>query len=99
MNRFGDLRGFWLQSTLLLFIRTVFILAMPRILLLIFLGWLLYSVIKKVIKMSKQQQMQDNPNMHQLVICAKCGVHVPKNESQLVDNQIVCNKPNCNNSK
>jgi formylmethanofuran dehydrogenase subunit E len=71
---------------------------MPRILLLIVLGWLLFTVIKRVIKISKQQQTQDNATMHQLVICAKCGVHVPKNESKMVDNQIVCNKPNCNNA-
>jgi formylmethanofuran dehydrogenase subunit E len=73
-----------------------FIAAMPRILLLIILGWLLFIVVKKVLKIAKHQQTQENETMHQLVICAKCGVHIPKNESQVVDNQIICKKPNCN---
>jgi formylmethanofuran dehydrogenase subunit E len=68
---------------------------MPRLILLFILGWLLITVIKKVIRIAKQQQTQANNSMHQLVICAKCGVHIPKNESILENNQIVCNKPNC----
>jgi hypothetical protein len=29
------------------------------------------------------------------VQCARCGCHVPLSESQMLDNKIICNNPEC----
>jgi len=73
---------------------------MPRILLLIILIWVLYVVIKNFIGRSKPHQTPTS-NHHEaetIVACHFCGLHVPENESQLVDGLIVCNNPSCHQS-
>lgn len=69
---------------------------MPRILILIVLGWLIYLVIRRVTKQlnaktdSPVEKMADN-----MVQCTLCGVHIPEAESIQLDNKTVCKNQPC----
>ncbi len=70
---------------------------MPRILLLIILGWLLYVVSKRFIAKIKPNEptKTDDPEAEKVVACSQCGVHIPENESRLIGDVTVCNNPSC----
>ncbi len=74
---------------------------MVRILILIILAWVLYQVIKRMLasfnakKAAKPQQTPTQAPEQTIVQCAHCGCHVPMSESQIKDNKIICNNPEC----
>ena len=78
---------------------------MVRILILIILAWVLYQVIKRMLasfnakKAAKPQQtptqVPEQTPEQTIVQCAHCGCHVPMSESQIKDNKIICNNPEC----
>ena len=76
---------------------------MTRILILIVLIWILYQIIKRVIANAKaesaKQENGQNPAKNQdekMLQCAQCGCHVPESETKVVNQQIICNNPDCN---
>jgi hypothetical protein len=72
---------------------------MPRLLLYILLGWVLYHVIKRVIAITKPKpKNQPKLPVENFVKCAQCGLHVPESESLIKDNKIICNNPKCSAS-
>ena len=61
---------------------------MSRLIFIIIIVALVYWLIKSY---SKQAPKQDEPAKPQdMVSCAHCGVHLPKNESQFVDGKYYC---------
>ena len=64
---------------------------MVRILILIVLVWALYKIVKRIVASAKKAQ---KPEL-KIVRCAHCGCHVPESESQIQNNKIVCNNPEC----
>lgn len=70
---------------------------MPRILLLILLVWVLYLIVKRVISnLTINQSTQKKDKNEKMVLCSQCGCHIPLSESVIVDNQVICNNPDCN---
>ena len=70
---------------------------MIRILILIVLGWVLYKIIKRMLA-SVSSRNTDKPAQkpaQTIVQCAHCGCHVPISESQIKNNKIICNNPEC----
>jgi hypothetical protein len=67
---------------------------MARILILIFLVWLLYQIIKRVA--AKANSKPATKPEEKFVKCVICGCHVPELESQFINNKVVCNNPECN---
>lgn len=80
---------------------------MARILILIVLAWILYQIIKRVIANAKSQKPSeniDNENADKnadkkMLQCSQCGCHVPENDTKLVNEQIICNNPECSKVK
>ncbi|MFW5432475.1 MAG: PP0621 family protein [Methylophilaceae bacterium] len=70
---------------------------MPRILLLIILFWLFYIVVKRLINhsTSNDTSTKKTEGSENMVACSQCGLHIPENESLMIDNLIVCNNPKC----
>ncbi len=71
---------------------------MPRILLLIILLWILYIVFKRfvvVVKNHRTKTNQTSATPENIVACSQCGVHVPENEVQLINDTVYCNNPAC----
>ena len=70
---------------------------MVRILILIVLGWILYQIIKRMLasfNASATGKPEQTPEQ-QIVKCAHCGCHVPISESQIKNDQVICNNPEC----
>jgi hypothetical protein len=66
---------------------------MPRILLLIVLGCLLFKLIKRL----SANVNDNNPpkkTAENMLQCAKCGCHVPESECKQM-NPVICNNPEC----
>lgn len=74
---------------------------MSRILLLIILFWIVYIVAKRLMARIKSDtsQTKEAPSAENIVACHQCGLHVPENESQLIDSIIYCNNPECKPKK
>jgi formylmethanofuran dehydrogenase subunit E len=75
-----------------------FIITMPRILILIVLGWILYLIIKRILVKAKNanKNAQDAEKVDEKILqCTQCGCHVLESETKLVDEKIVCNNPEC----
>lgn len=70
---------------------------MPRILLLLVLGWILYRVIKHITQRFQSSDSSTKQASEKIVACSQCGLHVPESETSLVNNQVYCNNPKCNN--
>jgi formylmethanofuran dehydrogenase subunit E len=66
---------------------------MARILILIILIWILYQIVKRLIA-NNQPEATAKP-VESFVQCAQCGCHVPLSESQMINNKIICNNPEC----
>lgn len=62
---------------------------MAKILLLAIAIWLLYAVVKRYIT-SVDPQDQSPAKPEDMVQCAHCGVHLPKNDSLVVNDQHYC---------
>ena len=76
---------------------------MTRILILIVLIWILYQIIKRVIANAKAESAQQNNGQNpakkqdeKMLQCTQCGCHVPESETKVVNQQIICNNPDCN---
>lgn len=70
---------------------------MPRILLLIVLVWILYLIVKRVSANLRKTELTPKKDNHEkMVLCSKCGCHIPTSESVNVNNQVTCNNPDCN---
>ena len=74
---------------------------MVRILILIVLAWVLYQIIKRMIASinaraanKPEQTTEQNPEQT-IVQCAHCGCHVPTSESQIKNDKVICNNPEC----
>ncbi len=74
---------------------------MARIFLLIILGYLLYQVLKRMAASANskpnaksEENLEEKPE-ERIVQCANCGCHVPISESQIKNNKILCNNPEC----
>jgi hypothetical protein len=75
-----------------------FVITMPRILILIVLGWILYLIIKRVIANAKAQKPTEKPSEkveENILQCTQCGCHVPESDTKLVNEKIICNNPEC----
>jgi formylmethanofuran dehydrogenase subunit E len=66
---------------------------MARILLLIVLVWILFQIVKRMTA-NADSKPAAKPD-EKFVQCANCGCHVPESESQIKNNKIVCNNPEC----
>ena len=74
---------------------------MARILILIFLVWILYQIIKRVAAQvnAKANAKPSNKIEQNFVKCTYCGCHVPEAESQIINHNVVCNNPECSNQE
>jgi uncharacterized protein len=74
---------------------------MTRILLLVFIAFLVYLVIKGLLRSSSKKKppaepKADMPAGEDMVACARCGVNVPRSETRELDGGRVCaSNPNC----
>ena len=74
---------------------------MVRILILIVLAWVLYQIIKRLLaSINAKETARPEPAPEQtpeqtIVQCVHCGCHVPTSESQIKNNKIICNNPEC----
>lgn len=73
---------------------------MARILLLLFIGFLLYVLFRgffrKRVKDDEKPPAQALGEGEDMVQCVRCGVNLPRSESQLQEGRIVClNNPQC----
>lgn len=74
---------------------------MVRILILIVLAWVLYQIIKRMIASinaraaNKPEQTPEKTPEQTIVQCAHCGCHVPTSESQIKNDKVICNNPEC----
>ena len=76
---------------------------MARILILIVLAWILYQIIKRFIANAKVQDSEQTSQQpapesleQKIVECTQCGCHVPESDTKVVNEQIICNNPQCN---
>ncbi len=67
---------------------------MLRILLLIVLVWILYVVLKRFIAAVNNNKPQP-PSAEKIVACSHCGLHIPENETHMINNQVYCKNPDC----
>ena len=75
---------------------------MARILLLLFIAFLIYLVIKGLLRAGKKKEdagdkpTADTPAGEDMVACARCGVNVPRSETRELEGRRVCaSNPNC----
>ena len=74
---------------------------MARILLLLFIAFLIYLLIKGLLrKVAKKDDAPPRPRLARrrakMVACARCGVNVPRSETRELDGRPVCAaNPNC----
>ena len=70
---------------------------MARILILIVLAWVLYQIIKRLLaSINAKETARPQPAPEQTIVqCVHCGCHVPMSESQIKNNKIICNNPEC----
>ena len=71
---------------------------MARILILIVLAWILYQIIKRVIANAKAQhptQETAQKTDEKMLQCTQCGCHVPESDTKVINQQIICNNPEC----
>jgi threonine/homoserine/homoserine lactone efflux protein len=70
---------------------------MARILILIFLVWLLYQIIKRVAANAntKSSAKASAKQEQSFIKCVQCGCHVPEAESQIINNKVTCNNLEC----
>lgn len=73
---------------------------MARILLLVFIAFLVYLVIKGLARAARRRDEPAPPattsSGEDMVACARCGVNVPRGETREVDGRRVCAaNPNC----
>ena len=70
---------------------------MVRILILIVLAWVLYQIIKRLLaSINAKEAARPEPAPEQTIVqCVHCGCHVPTSESQIKNNKIICNNPEC----
>jgi uncharacterized protein len=74
-----------------------------RILLLLFIAFLIYLVIKGLLRVGgkKKDEAGDLPTAgtpagEDMIACARCGVNVPRSETREVEGRRVCaSNPNC----
>ena len=66
------------------------------------LGPLLNKQLQAEIKQQEAEKSDENLGenpvenpVENIVLCTRCGLHVPESESQLVDQQVICNNPAC----
>lgn len=53
-----------------------------RLLIIIFLIWLAYYFVRRLLKASQNKATRDNPRkLENMVQCARCGLHVPEQEA------------------
>ncbi len=72
---------------------------MTRVLILIVLAWILYQIIKRLIAYVKAQDATQNTDKHpdeKMLQCTQCGCHVPESDTKVINDNIVCNNPECN---
>lgn len=71
---------------------------MARVLILIVLAWILYQIIKRVIANTKAHnptQEAATKTDEVMLQCTQCGCHVPVSDTQLINEKIICNNPEC----
>lgn len=74
---------------------------MARILLLVFIAFLIYLVIKGLLRSRARKDeprppAADTPAGEDMVACARCGVNVPRSETRELEGRRVCaSNPNC----
>lgn len=75
---------------------------MARILLLIFIAFLIYLVIRGLLRAGakkrgdEERPTADTPAGEDMVACARCGVNVPRSETRELEGRRVCaSNPNC----
>lgn len=74
---------------------------MARILLLLFIAFLVYLLIKGMLRANRRKGEKPTPAAttpagEDMVACARCGVNVPRSETREVDGRPVCAaNPNC----
>lgn len=75
---------------------------MARILLLLFIAFLIYLVVKGLLRAGAKKgdaaeaPTADTPAGEDMVACARCGVNVPRSETRELEGRRVCaSNPNC----
>lgn len=74
---------------------------MARFLILIILGFILVKILKRMAASADANTTNKSTNKpaakeeEKMVQCTYCGCHVPMSESQLNNNKIICNNPEC----
>lgn len=71
---------------------------MLRILLLIALFWILYTLLKRLIFRPNPDQKTVGET-EKMVLCSTCGLHVPESESHISATLIICNNPQCSDTE
>jgi uncharacterized protein len=70
-----------------------------RVLLLIFIGFLIYLVLRGFLRSQVKKPPQATAATRageDMVACARCGVNVPRSETREVEGRLVCAaNPNC----
>jgi uncharacterized protein len=77
-------------------------MAMFRVLILIVLVWILYQIVKRIWANAKSQdstqkaeQDSQKDSEQKMIQCSQCGCHVPEIDSQIINDKIICNNPEC----
>jgi uncharacterized protein len=74
-----------------------------RILLLLFIAFLIYLLIKGLLRVGRKKEgdaqpgpTANTPAGEDMVACARCGVNVPRSETRELEGRRVCaSNPNC----
>lgn len=68
---------------------------MPRMLMLIILGYLLYKLIKRLLTNTDANNKQTKKPEEKMLQCSRCGCYAPISETKQKNNQVICNNPEC----
>jgi uncharacterized protein len=63
-----------------------------RLVLLIILAWLAYRLVKRILADDSPPAPDDNQPRIEIVPCARCGVHVPREQAIIHDGKAYCSK-------
>lgn len=63
---------------------------MAKILFLAIAAWLIITIIKRYQNSISNSAKPKQPDIEDMIPCAKCGVHLPKSDSIMVDQQYYC---------
>jgi uncharacterized protein len=63
---------------------------MAKILCLAIAAWLIITIIKRYKRSVSNTAKPKQPDIEDMIRCSKCGVHLPKSDGIMVDQQYYC---------